>query len=191
MLPFLDLSVIRENPKVFLGYSDSTILYGRLRREGRIAALHGRVRKPSPLRAGAVLVDFTKLRDGGWSGKRKELIPSYGQSLSENAALCRRVRAATAAVLKHQQRHRNGERYGMIRAYRLYTGSDGNCHVDSGSVSGGGSHRLRPQMAFNQRRALEARLRGFQGRRGYSLRPGSCLVAAGRSSLQPKEERDD
>ena len=25
----------------------------------------------------------------------------------------------------------------MIRAYRLYTGSDGNSHVDSGSVSGG------------------------------------------------------
>jgi muramoyltetrapeptide carboxypeptidase LdcA involved in peptidoglycan recycling len=27
MLPFLDLSVIRENPKVFLGYSDSTITH--------------------------------------------------------------------------------------------------------------------------------------------------------------------
>ena len=40
-----------------------------------------------------------KLKDGGWSGKLKELIPSYGQSLSENPALCRRVRAETAAVL--------------------------------------------------------------------------------------------
>src|SRR5580704_14725898 len=27
MLPFLDLSVIRENPKIFLGYSDSTITH--------------------------------------------------------------------------------------------------------------------------------------------------------------------
>jgi muramoyltetrapeptide carboxypeptidase LdcA involved in peptidoglycan recycling len=27
MLPFLDYSVIRENPKVFLGYSDSTITH--------------------------------------------------------------------------------------------------------------------------------------------------------------------
>jgi muramoyltetrapeptide carboxypeptidase LdcA involved in peptidoglycan recycling len=27
MLPFLDLSVIRENPKVFLGYSDTTITH--------------------------------------------------------------------------------------------------------------------------------------------------------------------
>jgi len=35
----------------------------------------------------------------GWSDKLKELIPSYGQSLAENAALCRRVRAETAAVL--------------------------------------------------------------------------------------------
>lgn len=40
-----------------------------------------------------------KLKEGGWSGKLRELIPSYGQSLAENAALCRRVRAETAAVL--------------------------------------------------------------------------------------------
>jgi len=40
-----------------------------------------------------------KLANGGWSDKLKEIIPSYGQSLSENAALCRRVRADTAAVL--------------------------------------------------------------------------------------------
>jgi malate dehydrogenase (quinone) len=39
------------------------------------------------------------LKDGGWRAKLKELIPSYGQSLAENAALCRRVRAETAAVL--------------------------------------------------------------------------------------------
>lgn len=40
-----------------------------------------------------------KLADGGWPVKLKELIPSYGQSLSENAALCQKVRAETAAVL--------------------------------------------------------------------------------------------
>lgn len=40
-----------------------------------------------------------QLKDGGWSVKLKEMIPSYGQSLAENAALCRQVRAATAAVL--------------------------------------------------------------------------------------------
>src|ERR1700734_3171464 len=39
------------------------------------------------------------LKDGGWRAKLKELIPSYGQSLAENPALCRRVRAETAAVL--------------------------------------------------------------------------------------------
>ncbi len=40
-----------------------------------------------------------KLKHGAWCTKLKELIPSYGQSLAENAALCERVRAETAAVL--------------------------------------------------------------------------------------------
>jgi malate dehydrogenase (quinone) len=41
-----------------------------------------------------------KLKKGGWSVKLKELIPSCGQSLVENEALCRRIRAETAAVLQ-------------------------------------------------------------------------------------------
>jgi malate dehydrogenase (quinone) len=40
-----------------------------------------------------------KLNHGGWCAKLKELIPSYGQSLAENPALCQQVRAETAAVL--------------------------------------------------------------------------------------------
>jgi malate dehydrogenase (quinone) len=40
-----------------------------------------------------------KLKTAGWSQKLKEIIPSYGQSLIEDAALCKRVRAETAAVL--------------------------------------------------------------------------------------------
>jgi malate dehydrogenase (quinone) len=40
-----------------------------------------------------------KLKEGGWSVKLKEIIPSYGQSLAANAALCQQVRAETAAVL--------------------------------------------------------------------------------------------
>ena len=40
-----------------------------------------------------------KLKKGGWSVKLKEIIPSYGQSLAANAALCQQVRAETAAVL--------------------------------------------------------------------------------------------
>jgi malate dehydrogenase (quinone) len=39
------------------------------------------------------------LKAGRWSAKLKEMIPSYGQSLVENAALCQQVRAETAAVL--------------------------------------------------------------------------------------------
>jgi malate dehydrogenase (quinone) len=41
-----------------------------------------------------------KLQDGGWTAGLKEMIPSYGQSLADDEALCRQVRAATAAVLK-------------------------------------------------------------------------------------------
>jgi len=40
-----------------------------------------------------------KLAHGGWAEKLKALIPSYGQSLIDDAELCRRVRADTAAVL--------------------------------------------------------------------------------------------
>lgn len=40
-----------------------------------------------------------RLKAAGWSAKLKELIPSYGQSLADDAALCQRVRAETAAVL--------------------------------------------------------------------------------------------
>jgi malate dehydrogenase (quinone) len=40
-----------------------------------------------------------KLKRSGWGAKLKGLIPSYGQSLAENASLCQRVRAETAAVL--------------------------------------------------------------------------------------------
>jgi len=43
---------------------------------------------------------FPEKLKNGWSAKLKELIPSYGQSLIENAALCRQVRAETAAVLQ-------------------------------------------------------------------------------------------
>jgi malate dehydrogenase (quinone) len=41
-----------------------------------------------------------KLQAGAWLAKLKEMIPSYGQSLIENAALCQRLRAETAAILK-------------------------------------------------------------------------------------------
>jgi malate dehydrogenase (quinone) len=41
-----------------------------------------------------------QLKDAGWSAKLKEIIPSYGQSLAENTALCQRVRAETSAILK-------------------------------------------------------------------------------------------
>jgi malate dehydrogenase (quinone) len=38
----------------------------------------------------------------GWSAKLTEMIPSFGQSLIENAELCRKVRAETAEVLNLQ-----------------------------------------------------------------------------------------
>ena len=44
----------------------------------------------------------SELKVGGWSARLKGLIPSYGESLIDNAELCRRVRADTAAVLHLQ-----------------------------------------------------------------------------------------
>ena len=40
-----------------------------------------------------------KLKAGAWSAKIKEIIPSYGQSLIDNTALCQRLRAETATIL--------------------------------------------------------------------------------------------
>jgi malate dehydrogenase (quinone) len=39
------------------------------------------------------------LRTGEWSARLRQMIPSYGQSLIDNLALCQRVRAETAAIL--------------------------------------------------------------------------------------------
>jgi len=41
----------------------------------------------------------TGLKTAGWSAKVKKMIPSYGESLIEDPALSRRVRAETAAIL--------------------------------------------------------------------------------------------
>jgi malate dehydrogenase (quinone) len=43
-----------------------------------------------------------KLTKKDWLPKLKEIIPSYGESLIENEALCRRVRAETAKTLNLQ-----------------------------------------------------------------------------------------
>ena len=40
-----------------------------------------------------------RLNKGDWKTKLQEIIPSYGHSLIEDAALTRQVRADTAAVL--------------------------------------------------------------------------------------------
>jgi malate dehydrogenase (quinone) len=44
-----------------------------------------------------------RLKNDGWEARLKEIIPSYGQSLIENAALCKQVRAETATVLNLNQ----------------------------------------------------------------------------------------
>ncbi len=44
-----------------------------------------------------------KLKNGGWEAKMKEIIPSYGQSLIDDAELCKTVRAETATVLNLNQ----------------------------------------------------------------------------------------
>jgi len=44
-----------------------------------------------------------RLTDGSWLAKMKEIIPSYGHSLKDDAELCRKVRAETASVLNLNQ----------------------------------------------------------------------------------------
>jgi malate dehydrogenase (quinone) len=45
---------------------------------------------------------FTEELKNGWMLKLKEMIPSYGQSITDDAELCRKVRADTATVLNIQ-----------------------------------------------------------------------------------------
>lgn len=70
--------------------------------EGTLVALLGA--SPGASTAVAIMVKllercFSAKLDAGWRAKLRELIPSYGQPLSEDAALCRRVRSETAAAL--------------------------------------------------------------------------------------------
>ena len=84
MLPFLDYSVIRQNPKVFLGYSDSTVthfaflkagvtsfygpsLMAGFDENGGLLTLHGGIRTPGAFRALAICIDFTQLAMDGLS----------------------------------------------------------------------------------------------------------------------------
>jgi malate dehydrogenase (quinone) len=41
----------------------------------------------------------TTLKTGEWSARLKQMIPSHGQSLIDNPALCQQLRAETAAIL--------------------------------------------------------------------------------------------
>jgi malate dehydrogenase (quinone) len=71
--------------------------------DGSIAALLGA--SPGASTSVAIMLEVLErcfpeqLHAGGWQTKLKEMIPSYGESLIENAALCDRVRAYTAEVL--------------------------------------------------------------------------------------------
>jgi malate dehydrogenase (quinone) len=71
--------------------------------DGSIIAMLGA--SPGASTAVAIMLDViercfaAKVKDGGWSAKLVELIPSFGQSLIDNPALCRRVRAESASVL--------------------------------------------------------------------------------------------
>jgi malate dehydrogenase (quinone) len=72
--------------------------------DGSVVAMLGA--SPGASTAAWIMVDVIErcfsdeVKKGGWSAKLKELIPSYGQSLIDNPALCQQVRAETAAVLQ-------------------------------------------------------------------------------------------
>lgn len=71
--------------------------------DGSIVAMLGA--SPGASTAASIMLDVIqrcfadRLQHGGWLEKLKEMIPSYGQSIADDAALCQRVRAETAAVL--------------------------------------------------------------------------------------------
>lgn len=60
---------------------------------------------PGASTAVAIMVDVLErcfpdqVKDGAWTAKLKEMIPSYGQSLKDNPELCLKLRAETAATL--------------------------------------------------------------------------------------------
>lgn len=72
--------------------------------DGSVIAMLGA--SPGASTAASIMVDVIErcfpdeLKNGGWSAKLREMIPSYGQSLIEHSALCQQVRAETAAVLQ-------------------------------------------------------------------------------------------
>jgi malate dehydrogenase (quinone) len=69
--------------------------------DGSLAAILGA--SPGASTAVAIMLNVIKSCFGsdlpGWTGKLKEMIPSYGRSIADDAELCRQVRADTAAVL--------------------------------------------------------------------------------------------
>ncbi|WP_443944650.1 malate:quinone oxidoreductase [Pedobacter sp. AW1-32] len=72
--------------------------------DGSIAALLGA--SPGASTAVSIMLDLLKrcfaedLASAEWQSKIKEMIPTYGQALAENEALCKATRARTTAALK-------------------------------------------------------------------------------------------
>lgn len=80
--------------------------------DGSLAALLGA--SPGASTAVAIMLGLlkkcfpSKLQSDAWQQKIKEMIPSYGESLGENAELCSKVREWTSRVLKlevHEEVH--------------------------------------------------------------------------------------
>jgi malate dehydrogenase (quinone) len=72
--------------------------------DGSLSVLLGA--SPGASTAVSIMIDLVgrcfkeKLATPEWQGKIKEMIPSYGQQLNDNAALSDEIRKHTAAVLK-------------------------------------------------------------------------------------------
>ncbi len=72
-------------------------------RDGSLAALLGA--SPGASTAVSIMITLLKrcfpeeMRSAGWQEKLKEMIPSYGESLGDDAELCHRVRTWTGTVL--------------------------------------------------------------------------------------------
>jgi malate dehydrogenase (quinone) len=79
--------------------------------DNSIVALLGA--SPGASTAVSIMVDVIErcfsdeLKNDGWAERLKGMIPSYGESLIDDADLCRRVRAHTATVLQVNQQPAN------------------------------------------------------------------------------------
>ena len=162
--------------------------------DGSIVAMLGA--SPGASTAVAIMLQvlergYTAKLAGDWRAKLLEMIPSYGQSLIDNPSLALKTPRGFSGRAQHHQ-HRGS--CIMIMAYRLYTGPEGDSHVQRGAIDEGALVDAQsiefketaphssfawhndpvPQYVITLSGVLEFTTRGGET---FTLHPGDVLVA--------------